>query len=252
MTQLSLVLPAYNEQRRLPQSLRDIASFFRFQPREPSNIEVLVIVEKSKDKTLELARTETEKFPPFQVVDNVVHRGKGFAVRSGMLKAKGDIILFMDADLSTPLSEVFRFLKHLQENPATDVVIGTRADAKSQIVKKQSWFRRNLGRGFNKFVFLFGIRGIKDTQCGFKAFRNSAAKEIFSRATLDGFAFDVEVLMLAKEMGYKIDVLPVRWINSEDSKVRVFIDPLKMLWDLIRIRRIVRKTLQDRPKLNPS
>lgn len=258
MTQLSLVIPAYNEERRLPQSLRDIASFFRFQPRDAATaastqpqetLEILVVIEKSKDKTLELARAETANFPAFKIVDNVVHRGKGYAFRSGMLKAEGDIIIFMDADLSTPLSEVYRFLQHLQEHPETDIVIGSRADARSQIVKKQSWFRRNLGRGFNKFVFLFGIRGIKDTQCGFKAFRKSAAKEVFSRATLDGFAFDVEVLMLAKEMGYKIDVVPVRWINSEDSKVRVFIDPLKMLWDLIRIRRIVRKTLQARPML---
>ncbi len=258
MTQLSLVIPAYNEERRLPQSLRDIASFFRFQQRDAATVasiqpqetlEILVVIEKSKDRTLELARAETAKFPAFQIVDNVVHRGKGYAVRSGMLKAEGDIIIFMDADLSTPLSEVYRFLQHLQEHPETDIVIGSRADARSQIVKKQSWFRRNLGRGFNKFVFLFGIRGIKDTQCGFKAFRKSAAREVFSRATLDGFAFDVEVLMLAKEMGYKIDVVPVRWINSEDSKVRVFIDPLKMLWDLIRIRRIVRKTLQARPML---
>lgn len=262
MTQLSLVIPAYNEQRRLPQSLRDIASFFKFQPQNrsgagsgaesnsESNIEILVVIEKSKDNTLELARKETEKFPAFKVVDNVVHRGKGFAVRSGMLKAEGDIVLFMDADLSTPLSEVYRFLAYLQDHPETDVLIGSRADAKSQIVKKQSWFRRNLGRGFNKFVFFFGIRGIKDTQCGFKAFRKSAAKEIFSRATLDGFAFDVEVLMLARELGYTIDVMPVRWINSEDSKVRVLIDPLKMLWDLIRIRRIVRKTLRSRPMLS--
>ncbi|MES2963492.1 MAG: dolichyl-phosphate beta-glucosyltransferase [Bdellovibrionota bacterium] len=242
--QLSLVIPAYNEERRLPASLVDVKTFFT---KMPIPLEVLVMVETSSDKTLEKAREVTRDDPRFQIVDNKVHKGKGFAVKSGMLKARGEIVFFMDADLSTPLSEIIKFLGHFMDHPEAEVVIGSRADAKSQVMKRQSLFRQSLGRGFNKFVQFFGIRGIKDTQCGFKAFRARACREVFSRQTLNGFAFDVEVLLLAEKMGFKIDVLPVRWVNSADSKVRILIDPLKMLWDLLRIRRRVRRTLRARP-----
>lgn len=247
---LSLVIPAYNEERRLPRSLTDIQAFFGKFPggSESGAIEILAIVEKSRDRTLELARAAVQGDSRFQIIDNVVHRGKGFAVRSGMLRAQGEIVFFMDADLSTPLSEVLRFLAHFNENPEVDVVIGSRRDPNSEILKRQNLFRQQLGRGFNYFVKLFGVRGIKDTQCGFKAFRAQACHDIFSRATIDGFAFDVEALMLAQEMGYRIDVRPVIWVNSPDSKVRVLIDPLKMLWDLVRIRYRVRRALRLNPR----
>lgn len=242
--QLSLVIPAYNEERRLPVSLQDVKSFFG---KMGASLEVIVIVEPSRDRTLEMAREITRDDSRFEIVDNEVHRGKGYAVKSGMLRARGDIVFFMDADLSTPLSEVIKFLAHFASHPETDVVIGSRADAQSQVLRRQSWFRQSLGRGFNRFVQVFGVRGIKDTQCGFKAFRARACREIFSRMTIDGFAFDVEALLLAQNLGFKIDVLPVRWINSTDSKVRILIDPLKMLWDLLRIRRIVQKTIREQP-----
>ena len=240
----SLVIPAYNEERRLPTSINDVKAFFAGIK---DSIEVLVIVEKSTDRTVELATEAARTDARIRVIDNKVQRVKGFAVKSGMLQAKGEIVFFTDADLSTPLAEILVFLGHFAEHPETDIIIGSRAHAKSKVIKKQNWFRQGLGRTFNRFVQLFGVRGIEDTQCGFKAFRASAAKNIFERQTLNGFAFDVEVLMLAEELGYKIDVLPVRWINSEDSKVRILIDPLKMLWDLVQIRRIVRKTIQAKP-----
>ena len=240
----SLVIPAYNEERRLPTSIRDMRTFFSSLKAE---CEILIIVEKSSDRTLELARQAADGDARFQIVDNLVHRGKGYAVRSGMLRARGEAVFFMDADLSTPLAEVLNFMIHLGEHAEIDVVIGSRAHAKSEIIKRQNWFRQWLGRTFNKFVQIFGVRGIEDTQCGFKAFRARAAREIFSRQTLDGFAFDVEVLLLAKRLGFKTDVLPVKWINSPESKVRILIDPLKMLWDLIRIRWIVRRTVRAKP-----
>ncbi len=242
---LSLVIPAYNEERRLPESLQTISSFFSKWPE--SSVEVLAVIEKSSDRTLEFAREIVKNDPKVRVIDNVVHRGKGFAVKSGMLQARGELVFFMDADLSTPLSEVLKFLAHFGEHPETSVLIGSRRDSRSQILKRQKLFRQSLGRGFNKFVQLFGIRGIKDTQCGFKAFRASVVSEIFARQSINGFAFDVEILMLAQRLGYKIDVLPVIWINSPDSKVRVLIDPLKMLWDLIKVRRAVRRSLQSAP-----
>jgi glycosyltransferase involved in cell wall biosynthesis len=243
---LSLVIPAYNEERRLPRSLTDIKTFFGKFPE--GSIEVLAIVEKSSDRTLELARAAVSGDSRFEIVDNLVHRGKGYAVRSGMLRAKGEIVFFMDADLSTPLSEVFKFIGYFGDNPACDVLIGSRRDPNSAIIKRQNWFRQSLGRGFNHFVKIFGVRGIKDTQCGFKAFRARPCADVFSRATIDGFAFDVEALMLAQEMGYRIDTHPVVWVNSPDSKVRVLIDPLKMLWDLLRIRYRVRRALRLNPR----
>lgn len=237
----TLVIPAYKEERRLPTSIRDVRTFFKNLNDE---FEVLVMVEKSPDRTLELAREAASGEPRIQVIDNQIQLGKGYAVKSGMLRARGQFVFFTDADLSTPLAEILNFLAYFREHPEVDIVIGSRAHAKSQIVKKQNWFRQSLGRTFNKFVQLFGVKGIEDTQCGFKAFRLQACRDVFSRQTLNGFAFDVECLMIAEEMGYKIAVLPVRWINSPDSKVRILIDPLKMLWDLVRTRRLVRKTLQ--------
>ena len=241
---LSLVIPAYNEERRLPTSIRDIRSFFG---RFGLEMEVLVIVEKSSDRTVELSRVAAENDPMIRIIDNHVQRGKGYAVRCGMIQATGEYIFFMDADLSTPLVEVLKFLAHFSDQPETSVIAGSRAMAKSQVLKKQTWVRRNLGRGFNQFVQVLGVPGISDTQCGFKAFRTKAAHEIFARQKLDGFAFDVEVLILANRLGFKTDVLPVKWVNSTDSKVNIFIDPIKMLWDLIRIRRIVQRTLQAQP-----
>lgn len=240
----TIVIPAYNEENRLPTSIRDIRSFFA-TINEP--FEVLVVVEKSKDRTVELSTEAAKGDDRIQIIDNQVQKGKGYAVRSGMLRARGEIVFFTDADLSTPLSEILHFLGHFRDHPETDVVIGSRRHAQSQIIKRQNIIRQQLGRGFNKLVQAISVKGIKDTQCGFKAFRAAACREIFSRQTIDGFAFDVEILMLAQKLGYKIDVLPVRWVNSEDSKVRIFIDPLKMFLDLLRIRRIVRKTMRAKP-----
>ena len=245
---LSLVIPAYNEERRLPASLRDIRAFFQ---QMPEGLEVLAIIEKSTDRTVEVAKEAVAGDPRFQIIDNQVQRGKGYAVKSGMLRARGDIAIFMDADLSTPLAEVFAFVKTFSERPDVDVIIGSRSESNSQVLKKQSWLRRNMGRTFNKFVRGAALGDIADTQCGFKAFRKDACREIFSRQKTDGFAFDVEILMLARGLGYKVVVQPVRWVNSPDSKVRILIDPFKMLWDLFRIRRLVRRSIQEQP-LSPK
>lgn len=254
---VSIVIPAFEEERRLPGSIRSLLAFLG--PRGSDgvtslvgDVEALAMIEKSRDRTLELAREAAAGDPRIEVIDNRVHRGKGYAVRSGMLRARGDVVFFMDADLSTPLAEVVAFLAHFEAHPETDVLIGSRALAQSAVTKKQTWLRRNMGRTFNGFVRLFGLSGITDTQCGFKAFRAEACREIFSRATIDGFAFDVEALMLARKLGYKVDVRPVRWMNSPDSKVRILIDPLKMLWDLVRVRRIVRRTLRAKPLLREA
>ncbi len=244
---LSIVIPAYNEERRLPDTIRNLKSFFGRADGTVAGLEIIVVIEKSSDRSAEFARTEIAGNPMFTVIENDVQRGKGYAVKTGMLRARGEVVFFMDADLSTPLAETFKFVAEFSINPDTDIIIGSRAEAQSQIIKKQTWLRRNMGRGFNRFVQAFGVSGIRDTQCGFKAFRKRAVEPIFSRQTIDGFAFDVELLVLAEAMGFKVTTVPVRWVNSADSKVRIWIDPLLMLIDLLRIRRIVRQSLKARP-----
>jgi glycosyltransferase involved in cell wall biosynthesis len=245
---VSFVIPAYREERRLPASLKEIRQFL---DSTQLDAEVIVVIEKSPDRTVEVSRAVVKDDPRFNIVANTIQRGKGYAVKCGMLKATGEIVIFMDADLSTPLEEVPKFLAHFDSNPKTDVIIGSRSASQSQIIRRQGWVRQTMGRTFNAIIRIFGLSGIEDTQCGFKAFRGSVAEPIFSRQTLDGFAFDVEVLTLATKLGHKIDVLPVKWENSPDSKVHILLDPLKMLWDVIRIRRIVSRTLRANPAKTP-
>ncbi len=241
---LSIVIPAYNEASRLPQSLRkimEISGSFAF------SYEVLVVVEKSTDGTLELAREVVAKQANFQIIDNGPQRGKGHAVRSGMLKAAGAHQFYMDADLSVPIGHVLLFLDYFRGHPGTDVLIGSRQHPGSNVTKKQSLLRRKMGQTFNRILQSFAPVEIRDTQCGFKAFRKNAAHEIFSRQKLEGFAFDVEILLLAQKLGFKIVDLPVEWINSPESKVNILRDSLRMLSDASRVSRLVEQTLRENP-----
>lgn len=242
--QLSIVIPAFNEAVRLPESLRRIAEFGNGFG---CAFEVLVMVEKSTDGTLELAREATAKQPNFQIIDNAVHRGKGYAVRSGMLRGRGETLFFMDADLGVPLEEVVCFLDYFRSHPEVDALVGNRAHAGSRIFRKQSFLRRKMGRVFNRIIQSLSLVKISDTQCGFKAFRKNAAREIFSRQQLDGFAFDVEILLLATRLGFKTVDLPVQTMHAPGSKVHIIRDSLRMLADVVRVRKIVDATLRNKP-----
>jgi len=241
---LSIIIPAYNESTRLPESLRKIAEF---SGSLAFSHEILVVVEKSTDGTLELARETVAKQENFQIIDNQVQRGKGHAVRSGMLKARGTHRIYMDADLSVPLDDVLLFMDYFKSHPEADVLIGSRQHAQSNIIKSQSMLRRKMGQTFNRLIQTVSTLEFRDTQCGFKAFRKKAAVEIFSRQKLDKFAFDVEVLLLAKKLGFKIVDLPVRWVNSPESKVNIVRDSLQMLGDAIQVQRVVDRTLREQP-----
>ena len=230
----SLVIPAFNEARRLPATLRQL---MEFSSRFTLPFEVWVMVEKSDDDTFELAAGLVSNQVRFHVIDNRVQRGKGYAVRSGMLRSRGEFVFYMDADLSVPLEEIPVFLDYFKNNPGVDLLAGNRQHPGSDIVKRQSWHRQKMGQIFNRILRLFAPVTLRDTQCGFKAFRAGAAREIFSRQQLDGFAFDVEVLMLAEELGLRIADLPVRWINSNESKVRIIRDSWRMLLDVRRLSR---------------
>ena len=237
---LSVVVPAYNEARRLPPTVAALAEFFGSFTR---SYEVLLVVERSPDGTLDIAAKLAAQQAHFQVIDNQVQRGKGYAVRSGMLRARGEIVIYMDADLSVPLAELAAFLRRFEEAPGVDALVGNRQHARSRITRRQSALRERMGKVFNRVLQSLALVDLADTQCGFKAFRREACREIFSRQTIDGFAFDVEVLLLAKRLGYVVEDLPVEWINSAESKVRIVGDSLRMLSDTWRVRRMISRAL---------
>lgn len=262
---LSIVIPAYNEAGRLPRNLPLVAACcdaldLPARAGLPLDLaagadsyEVLVMVERSTDGTLEKAREAAAQCPRIEVVDNGPQRGKGHAVRSGMLRAAGEIVLFMDADLSTPLDEIGRFLDAFAAQPAVDVLVGNRRHADSHIGRHQGSVRRNLGRLFNSLVTRAGLLpgGLADTQCGFKAFRHAAAQEIFSRQKMDGFSFDVEVLALADGLGLRVADRPVAWYDADATRVRLWRDGLTMLRDLQRVRPLVARSLREQPPGRP-
>ncbi len=214
---ISLVIPCRNESARLPATLQALDGFL------DARTEVVIVVEKSSDNTVELARASAAKDPRFRVIENTVGRGKGFAVKTGMLAAAGEIVFFMDADLSVPLRFIPEFMGYFDRDEA-DVVIGSRRHRESVIPRSQPLLRVVYGRIFNICLRLLGVTKFKDTQCGFKAFRREVARKVFSQITLDGFGFDVEALVLAEDAGYRVIDRPVEWSDAPGSKVSALRD----------------------------
>lgn len=224
---LSVVVPAYNEEKRLARSLPVILDYLR---RQPWSWEIVVVNDGSHDRTSEVAQSFNE--PAIRVLENRPNRGKGFSIRRGMLEAHGAWRLFTDADLSTPIEELDKFWPFVEEG--YDVVIGSRALPESCLEVRQSKSREFAGRVFNTAVQTFLVPGLCDTQCGFKLFSAAAARAVFPKQTLHGFAFDVEILMLAQKAGFKIKEAPVRWINDPGSKVST-LSGVKGFVDLARL-----------------
>ncbi len=231
---LSIIVPAYNEAQRIGPSLDQIIAFLRAQT---YSSEILVADDGSTDATVQIALERLKGFP-HQILRTSVNQGKGSAVKRGMLAASGKYCLFTDADLSTPIEETKKFLKQLEDG--YDVVIGSRGLSGSNVVVHQNFLRESMGRIFNGFARILAFQGIEDSQCGFKAFSQKAAKDLFSRQKLLGFSFDVEIVYLAQRLGYRLLELPVTWRNSAQSRVRLFRDPLYMFCDLLKIRWIHR------------
>ena len=226
---LSLVIPAYNEQARLPFTLAEIEAYLC---REETDCEVVVVDNGSRDATSAVVQQAAVKFPKLRLL-RTDRRGKGLAVRAGMLSAKGDVVIFADADLSWSVDDLKRFLSFVDaKNP---VVIGSREGLGARRIGEPV-YRHLMGRVFNRVVQALAVPGVEDTQCGFKAFRADAAKAIFTRQRLDGFGFDVEVLYLARRLGYPIRVVPLRWEHKENSRVAPLRDTLAMLTDVLRVR----------------
>ncbi|MCS7192977.1 MAG: glycosyltransferase family 2 protein [Armatimonadetes bacterium] len=236
---LSIVIPAYNEVKRLPKTLGQIHFYLqdavkRWQV-EMYEVEVIVVDDGSTDGTSELAKTFSDKLPNLQVLRHSPNSGKGYAVKRGMLAAKGQYRLFSDADLSTPIDELDKMLPILISGEA-EIAIASRGLPQSQLLIRQPWHREMLGRFFNLVVQVLATPGIWDTQCGFKLFRGDVSERIFKLQTLNGFAFDVEVLYLARKFQYRIAEIPIRWLNDPNTKVQTLKHGMQMLRDLVIVR----------------
>ena len=234
----SLVIPAYNERNRIEKSLRDVASWRAGRP-GGWDWDVTLVDDGSTDGTRGVARRVAEETGmPLTLLVHEGNRGKGAAIRTGVLAASGDPVLICDADLSTPLSEWTKLAERLPTHP---VVIGSRAIDEDLVRRRQPFYRVLLGKAGNKVIQLFAVPGIRDTQCGFKLFRGDVARELFGQARIDRFAYDVEILLLARRRGYPIAEVPVLWFNSPESKVSVWRDTPRTLWDVLRIRWLHRR-----------
>ena len=228
--ELSIIIPSYNEEARLPATLERIAAYVSASGRET---EVLVVDDGSTDGTSALAETFREKLPSLRVLSNGVNRGKGFSVRHGMLEARGRIVLFTDADLSAPIEEADKLITPLENH---DVAIGSRAMDRSLISVHESHFREFAGIVFNTIVRIILRLPFVDTQCGFKAFRSERCRIIFEQQRIERFGFDPELLYLARHHGLLAVEIPVRWGHSPATKVNMFRDSIQMFLDLVIIR----------------
>jgi dolichyl-phosphate beta-glucosyltransferase len=234
---LSIVIPAYNEERRLPATLDVIFTWLNTAPYRDA--EVLVVDDGSTDSTAAVVESRAATEPRLLLVQNPGNRGKGFAIRHGMLQAKGDWILFSDADLSAPIDELPKLLAAAQEQGAA-IAIGSRALDRSLIGVHQSQWREMSGILFNRIMRLITGLPFADTQCGFKLFRRDAARRVFPLQRLDGFSFDVEDLFVAHTLGIPTIEVPVRWNNVEGTKVGLmqgvasFLDLLRIRWNWLQ------------------
>jgi dolichyl-phosphate beta-glucosyltransferase len=227
----SLVIPAYNESSRIRPTLDEI---LRYIGEQRWDAEILVVDDGSRDDTAEIVREYARAHPQIQLVQNPGNRGKGFSVRNGMLHARGDICLFSDADLSSPITEAQKLFDAIRQG--TDVAIGSRWLRAELQTERQPLYRQAFGRIFNLLLRLvLGLR-FKDTQCGFKAFRREAALCIFPLQRIERWGFDPEILFLARKMGLRAVEVPVRWAHSEGTRLHPFRDGLRMFGDVMHIR----------------
>lgn len=234
---ISFVIPVYNEEERIERTLEKVWDYFTAHN---YNFEILVVDDGSQDNTLEKLRKFENQI---KVISYNPNRGKGAAVRTGMLASSGKFRFFSDADLSTPIYEIEKLLEKLRSG--ADICIGSRAIDPSLIKKHQPFYREFMGKMFNKFVQLLVFKGIEDTQCGFKGFTERAAELVFSKSKIDGFSFDVEVLYLAQMAGLRIEQVPVEWYNDRRTKVNPIKDSVRMFIELLKIKKLHTNTFKD-------
>jgi dolichyl-phosphate beta-glucosyltransferase len=237
--ELSVIIPAYNEEKRLSRTLARIREYFAGTGAGASGfqfgeIEIIVVDDGSTDDTASVVESLARQMPGLRLVRNHGNRGKGFSVKHGMLEARGRITLFTDADLSSPIEESRKLFNAL--DAGNDVAIGSRALDRSLIAVRQSRFREIAGIIFNGFVRVFTGLPFHDTQCGFKAFVRERTRTVFEQQRIERFGFDPEILFIARRHGLRSVEVPVRWAHDEGTKVHVFRDSLLMFSDLVVIR----------------
>lgn len=233
---LSIIIPAHNEEQRLPPSLAKIDHFLQTQPYQA---EVIIVENGSKDRTTEVAQAFAKDHPYVRVM-NVTTRGKGLAVKAGMLAAHGEYRFICDTDLSMPIEEIVKFLPPYGDG--YDINIGTREGKESKRIGEPE-YRHIIGRINTLIIKLTVLRGFEDTQCGFKMFSAAAAEDLFSVQRMSGIGFDIEILFIAKRRGYKIREVPITWYFDADSRMRLVQDSLKLLTEIWEIQQNWRKGL---------
>lgn len=226
---ISLIIPAYNEEKRLPATLEKIMAFLQS---EGAEAEILVVDDGSKDNTAQVAREFSIRYPSISLISNP-HRGKGYAVKTGMLKGRGDMLLLVDADLSVPIDQVWKLIP--SSNQEDYIAIGSR-EAPGAERLREPFYRHALGVIYNFLIRHLLSLPIRDTQCGFKCFHNRIAKKLFSLQTLNGWAFDAEILYVATRMGCRIIEVPITWQYDHDTRIKIVPDSFGMLADLFSIK----------------
>ena len=236
---LSIIIPAYNEESRLPDTLEQV---FHFLGKQSFESDVIVVENGSTDRTFDVAQKFAEQHKSLRVIHNE-ERGKGGAVQRGVREASGKYVFICDADLSMPVEEISKFLPPVLQD--FDIAIGSR-EAPGAVRYDEPYYRHLAGRVFNTLIRWMVLPHLQDTQCGFKCLRADVARDIFPFQTLTGWAFDVELLYIARQHGYRILEIPIDWYFNADSKVRVLRDSWRMFLDLLVIRRNARRGLYDR------
>jgi dolichyl-phosphate beta-glucosyltransferase len=236
---LSIIIPAYNEETRLSNTLPQVAKFVEAQDYEA---EIIVIDDGSTDRTAEIVEEVAAHHPSVRLV-RAAHGGKGHAVKTGMLQVQSEYAFLCDADLAMPITELPKFLPPCQNG--YQVAIGSR-EGKGAVRYNEPGYRHLMGRVFNWLVKIMAVPGFEDTQCGFKCFHCSVTGDLFSRQTINGFGFDVEVLYIAQKRGYKIVEVPIQWYYQSESKVHPIKDTIRMVKDMLIVRRNDRRALYEK------
>lgn len=230
---LSLIIPAYNEEKRLSATMEKI---YQYLLDKHYGWEIIIVDDGSSDGTFDIAADFASQIPSIKILRNGVNRGKGYSVKRGILASKGEFVAFIDADMSTPIEELEKLFDTLKEG--YDIAIGSRSIKESRVKIRQPWYRQAMGKIFNMLVRVLFFQNFYDTQCGLKLFNGGAAREIARSMKVEGFCFDVEMLYLAKIKGYRIKEKGIVWNNSPESKVKLFASSASMFIDLIKIRLI--------------
>lgn len=242
----SVVIPAYNEEARLEPTVREAVTYFRSKG---TPAELIIVDDGSRDGTSALVLRLAVEFEEVRLIRLAANRGKGHAVRSGVVNAGGEYVLFADADGSTPIAEIERLSEALTRGAA--MAIGSRVVTGDGVRVRARWYRRVIGRAFHALVSTLTVRGFLDTQCGFKLLRADVAQDLFSRMRMEGFSFDVELLMMAQRRGYAVAEIPVNWTHRPGSRVSLVADSARMARDLFIIRAHALRGDYDAPHLAP-